>query len=360
MIQDFKQQFWFVFTIIETVIIVGLVITCIYWMIRYHMLSKNEECCQNRPSMIVNIFMLIATIERIPVNFIAVFSDNIEPTGYKLIIALILDHIAPICVVAVVVNYAHHMFDLHYEIQLSRATQKQEWKRLIDNKKTDNWYILNKHKWGNKSFTKKVFYTYTILQIFIPMGLNITQIILGLNPETKKLSVIINGITLVSFLTLLCPVILIVVLYKRVKSFDDVFLIIKQARYNAYLILFHVIIWVIIRVCYEVFEGRILICELLFSGLLYLSYWWSFPCFVLVNTYWVIKNVIHKQSRDKSVDNIKSIRVRTVLANEDATDIFMKHLADGMFIYTVHVAIYCLYIHVYRIIHGNAISIFGI
>ena len=128
-------------------------------------------------------------------------------------------------------------------------------------------------------------------------------------------------------------IIYLLVLYRRTKSFPDAFLIFKQVRYN--------LMWTITLILVLTATGFVTIgsadnygYNLILTGIRMFTMQFCLIGMINVNTYWVIKNVFPKHRRESVFTKISmdddQIKLLNILQNEDAIDVFMNHLMDGM------------------------------
>ena len=342
---------WLVYLIITTILISILTVLCTYYIVTYYKKSRNEECCKERHTYIIEILTLIVLCVSLCNTYTTVF----DPSSFLIQIYF---YITGIIIVALITKYCENIYNLHYDIQLSKSIREHKWKSIIDNKPTNNWYILNKKKWGSKRFIRKIGNAFIVFQFMVPTSVAITaQFFVG----NSKIYNILSGLTYVVMAPIFIPVILMIVLYHRVKSFDDVFLVIKQCKRNAYIIGIGTALGIIFAVLHSISE----ITQkhtIMFGILADFSSWIGFPMNILNNTYWVIKNVIDKQSRKNNSKQTLTINVKDVLRNPDTTDIFMAHLSTGICIRSVYIYNLCTHVYIailiFRIFNGNIAVIY--
>ena len=139
---------------------------------------------------------------------------------------------------------------------------------------------------------------------------------------------------------LLIPIICVYIMYRKIKSCDDIFLIMKQFKYISVIALVAVLFWLSMEVVevgshtpalFVIFDGlKGVVC---FQILTF--------CIVYIDTYWVIKYVM---ANDETETIIESIKVSQVLTNVNAINVFMNHLSKGIFYiypqYMIHVHIH--------------------
>ena len=345
-------EIWVLYTIIQSILTFIMTIICTKYIILYYKKSKNEECCQQRHSIIIDIIVLFIPITRNIHSYI--FAIN--PSS---IMIFIIDYINGGIAVTILGKYAQHIFNLYYEIQFSRKTRGQKWKSIINDTPTKCWFILNRKKWGNKVFTNKVVNVYIITQIIIPLPF---EIIGNHSVNNKNMNNILHILSAVLKVPLFIPIIIMVILYYRIRLFDDVFLIIKQCKRNGYIIsmayALYLITYIFGKISFKfVSPTLIIICDILRD----MAIWVPNPFFILNNTYYVIKNVISEHSRKGVSPKPSSITVKTVLGNDDSTDAFMKHLSDGIALCLyIPVPIYVCVIYPNRTFNGSTPVLFGI
>ena len=329
------DQVWLIYIIITTILISILSVLCGYYIIKYYKKSKNEESCKQRNTILIDIVTLIIWCMR----WCNIYVTAINPSGIS---ATIIFYISGMITVPLVTKYSEHVYNLYYEIQLSKSIQKHEWKSIIDNKPTNNWFILNKKKWGSNAFITKISNIYIVFQALIPTCIVIVALCF------KQNTVVYNTLYSISYITMtpiMIPIILMLGLYYRVRSFDDVFLIIKQCKHTGYIVIVHCTVTVSLAALY-----RIMVIESKESSLLEVmndfGSWFGYPLYILNNTYWVIKNVIDKEVRSDNAVT-ENIKVKSVLGNEETIDIFMSHLSKGI----------CTFMDPLGYIHKNLIII---
>ena len=140
---------------------------------------------------------------------------------------------------------------------------------------------------------------------------------------------------------LLIPIIGVYIMYRKIKSCDDVFLVMKQFKYISSIALVAVIFWLSMEIIEVVSHRYTTELFVIFDGLKGVVCFQILSFFiVMIDTCWVIKYVI---INDEMNTLFQSIRVSQVLSNSNAIDVFMDHLSNGM--------LFILYI--YRYININ-------
>ena len=306
---------WLIYAVFQSILVTVLTVVCLVYIILYYNKSRNIECCKERHNIIIDIIVVFVPIIRVINSFIVATDNN------NVITENIFDSITACIITIFMVKFAEYSFNIWYEIKLSKSIHQQKWKSIIDNTHTNNWYTLNRKKWGNKLFTNKVTKIYIAFQSGIPLCITVVKLFFHENSNEYKA---LNAMTLIIVLPFVIPLGIIIKCYYDVNSFDDVFLITAQYKRNGYIVTIAFILWFGLSMVNT--AQHIIIIDIIIDMMLWIPY----PVVVLNDTYFVIKHVINKQSSNETTIT-NSITVRTVLSNDEAIDIFMRHLFEGKY-----------------------------
>ena len=321
------QKYFLYYCIIESFITPTVIGILIYGLIVYKQRSFNEECCKVRHSIVLDIAALICGIMAFVWDWVSLYKAHV---GVSVVIFGIVQ-VLMLFVAIWIGKYAEYMYNLYFETQFSEAVKKHQWRKVIDNTHETNFFIKYKNKWGNIHFTNRITHVYLVFQ-YVPLFISWTLLTFSDNEMVLLFANIILFIFCgMSFIQMIA----ILYLYRKIKSFNDVFLIRKQLKLNSRNLLIGIGLWCIGQILWTFgnTEAVTVISTICLSlGLQYGTFG-----FVFVNTYWVLKHVISIKSRKNSIKRAPMVNemhieivLKDILSNSNAMNVFMGHLSDGM------------------------------
>ena len=341
------QVGWLIFCIIDSVVIYPFMVFGIYWAVKYIRIYKYNECCKDRHSIAIDIASLIMIINENLISWMEYIGLN--TTKYNNI-KYGLDLITIFCIVITFIKYCQHIFHVYYSIELSKAVKNQQWRKLINNTDEDNYFIAYKQTWGNIRYTDKIAFIAIIIHsmcFVIPFSID------HFDKNNNWTYVLLLVIGVLNSIALIVPVFAIVMLYKQIIAFHDVFLIVKQFKLNSRFLCIGIILICISGSIQGIGSAKTIetpeYLAYIGEGGIVVAIQFMYMGFIWINTYWVLRSVIplfkhgavaNAQNNDK--DRFKNITVQRILNNEAAIDVFMTHLSDGMYVYYVSVPVYSI------------------
>jgi len=323
---NFISIIWF----IVILIISALGFIGCFWLYRYNRLSVDNECCKERHCIIIDVFQLIGAFSICIKTSIDVHMGSYDMV--TILISLLLSSIIIVSATVIEAKYAGHLYMLLYESEFSKSIQNYEWHTVIDNTLTGNWFVKNKMKWGNRHYINKITWIYVL--ITGPSQIIVYCIVFMDTHNIKmihtRVSLYMRILKAILVIVHVIPVSVILILSRKLKHFNDVFLISKQFGYNVRVTLLGctlVITGNIVKLLMDHYPGYIIYSFI--AGVLGIALIEIIS--VYINTYWVIKYVIdvYTQNNQRSITESRSasFTIKQILNNSKSINYFMVHLS---------------------------------
>ena len=319
-----------------TIISLTFAIHLTYYGLKFYQRRHDLVMIKRRGDLVIKIVFLAVIVLAIgtPLLFhlhwpkqISSIAPNPKSTGF-LVADLLNDLLftAPglLCIYLLFLRY----WLMYYDIQFSNSCSNLKWKTCICQKsesedlsiQRDKWFIAHKKNLGNGSFMYKVTLTIAIIVILI----NIIW-------STLYLFEIVGNsyYVLLNILILICMLITIIVLRKRITFFDDNIYLYKEFRMIS-------IFWTVLLCLYMI---AAVIRGVADNWVAFFAFYTvnTFSTFIMpfLSTFWVLKNIeveeimahIIPGHTPDTPQSEKSL-LREILSDDDTINLFMAHLIN--------------------------------
>ena len=118
----------------------------VYSIIKFAQLSRNEECCDKRRVWILCDALFVVAAVLLQSAYLCRPEVYDIPPAHVTSVAILFAF-----VFAGLTVFAEQIWLVYYQINLSKAINKEKWQKIINNQLNTNWFINNSHKYGNRS-----------------------------------------------------------------------------------------------------------------------------------------------------------------------------------------------------------------
>ena len=144
---------WITFTIFSF-----LTILAVYCIITYEKLSRHEECCKKRRVWIICDVCLVITGMLWQGAYLGRPEVYDIPSLHITLVAILFGFIS-----AAMALFADQIWLVYYQINLSKAINKEKWQKIINNELNTNWFINNSDTYGNEYAPIKIFIAFALI-----------------------------------------------------------------------------------------------------------------------------------------------------------------------------------------------------